>query len=163
MYAQKTAAGVAGLAECAAIVARCDADKKALVYSFARDFGVAFQLIDDVHDYSVSSKWRKSAGEDFREGKLTYVLTEALKCLSSSKQSRLIEIFCSKELRTSKAGHEEGMELVRSSGAFDTTKQRARTLFDSAWQRLSSDTPSSESRFLLKVLSQKLISLDYEN
>ena len=46
--------------------------------AYGRHFGMAYQLIDDVLDYTADSKLGKNRGDDFREGKVTLPLIVAL-------------------------------------------------------------------------------------
>ncbi len=68
----KTAALFAAATRIGAVVAkRPDAEEEALE-SYGTNLGVAFQLIDDVLDYSADQKaLGKTVGDDFREGKVT--------------------------------------------------------------------------------------------
>jgi len=68
----KTAALFAASCEIGAIVAdRPAADAEALA-RFGINFGIAFQIVDDVLDYSArEALLGKTIGDDFREGKMT--------------------------------------------------------------------------------------------
>jgi len=68
----KTAALFAAACKIGAVVAdRSDAEEAALD-AYGLNLGIAFQLIDDVLDYSAKQeKLGKSIGDDFREGKIT--------------------------------------------------------------------------------------------
>jgi octaprenyl-diphosphate synthase len=68
----KTAQLFAAACEIGAVVAdRPDAEAAALE-AYGMNFGIAFQLIDDVLDYSAKqATLGKTVGDDFREGKLT--------------------------------------------------------------------------------------------
>ncbi len=78
----KTAALFSAATRLGAIVAeRPEQDKDALA-RYGQNLGIAFQLVDDVLDYSArQAELGKSIGEDFREGKMTLPV---LICLQKS-------------------------------------------------------------------------------
>ena len=88
MYALKTAAPVEGLAEIAAVLAHSAEPVRESVKRFARALGLAFQLVDDVNNFSDSPGWGKERGEDLRTGKLTYVILQALQMLPPPRAPR---------------------------------------------------------------------------
>ena len=68
----KTAALFSAAAKVGAIIANRRTDEQEVLESYGRNFGIAFQLVDDALDYSGNqSLMGKSAGNDFREGKIT--------------------------------------------------------------------------------------------
>src|SRR6202012_1117467 len=75
----KTAALFAAACEIGAVVAdRPSAEAKAL-HEFGLGFGIAFQIVDDVLDYSArEARLGKTVGDDFREGKLTLPVVYAI-------------------------------------------------------------------------------------
>jgi len=75
----KTAALFAAACEIGAVVAdRPDSDAESL-RQFGQNFGIAFQIIDDVLDYSArEAMLGKTIGDDFREGKLTLPVVYAI-------------------------------------------------------------------------------------
>ena len=68
----KTAKLFAAAAEVGAIVAGRTAEDVDAMRSFGMDLGIAFQLVDDMLDYSAKqAELGKTVGDDFREGKIT--------------------------------------------------------------------------------------------
>lgn len=68
----KTAKLFAAASEIGAVVAERPAAEAAALESYGTNFGIAFQLVDDVLDYSAEqTKLGKTIGDDFREGKIT--------------------------------------------------------------------------------------------
>ena len=68
----KTAALFSAAAQVGAIIAKRDPTEEEALASYGRNLGIAFQLIDDVLDYSgQEKKLGKRVGDDFREGKVT--------------------------------------------------------------------------------------------
>ncbi len=68
----KTAKLFAAATEIGAVVAERPATEAKALESYGMNFGIAFQLIDDVLDYSAEqAKLGKTIGDDFREGKIT--------------------------------------------------------------------------------------------
>jgi octaprenyl-diphosphate synthase len=69
---RKTAHLFAGCAECGAALAQRDADIRRALFIYGLELGKAFQLMDDLLDYtSTSEHLGKPAFSDLREGKLT--------------------------------------------------------------------------------------------
>ncbi len=72
VIAGKTAALFAAACEVGAVVANRPSEEQAALREFGQKLGMAFQLVDDVLDYSaVQAKLGKEVGNDFREGKMT--------------------------------------------------------------------------------------------
>jgi len=68
----KTAKLFAAAAEIGAVVAERPAAEAEALESYGLNFGIAFQLVDDVLDYSAEqATLGKTVGDDFREGKIT--------------------------------------------------------------------------------------------
>lgn len=68
----KTAALFAAACEVGAVVADRSPDETQALASYGRNFGIAFQLVDDALDYGGSdTRMGKDTGDDFREGKVT--------------------------------------------------------------------------------------------
>jgi octaprenyl-diphosphate synthase len=72
VIASKTAALFAAAAEVGAVIAGRPADEREALRSYGADLGIAYQLVDDVLDYTGRrSSLGKNTGDDFREGKIT--------------------------------------------------------------------------------------------
>jgi len=68
----KTAKLFAAAAEIGAVVAERPAAEAEALESYGMNFGIAFQLVDDVLDYSAEqAQLGKTIGDDFREGKIS--------------------------------------------------------------------------------------------
>lgn len=162
MYDYKTAAGAKGLAEVSAVIAEVNDEIKQTCIDYARAFAVAFQIIDDIHNFSDSPRWTKVCGEDLSNGKLTYVIARAIKLLENQKSQRLIEILCSKELRKNNDIINEGIELVRNSGTIEECKEKAKKMSLDENERFSEIVPSCEPKIMLNMLCLKMLDLAYD-
>lgn len=68
----KTAALFAAAARVGAVIADRPSDEEQALENYGADLGIAFQLVDDVLDYTGRrSLLGKNTGDDFREGKIT--------------------------------------------------------------------------------------------
>ncbi|HET8728224.1 MAG TPA: polyprenyl synthetase family protein [Alphaproteobacteria bacterium] len=68
----KTAALFGAACQVGAVVANAGAEAEAALTTYGTKLGMAFQLVDDVLDYSaLQARLGKTVGDDFREGKLT--------------------------------------------------------------------------------------------
>ena len=150
------------MAAAASIINRADPDVRISCVDFARDLGVAFQIIDDIHNFSRSPKWRKEPAEDISEGKITYVIHQAMLSLNKSSSRRLQEILADPHLRSRPEFREEAAELVRESQVFETCRQTAASFLESAWGYLSAHLEPSLSKINLRTMCWKLINADTE-
>lgn len=162
MYEYKTASAVMGLSDVVSVVGSLDSQTRKNCCDLARAFGVSFQVIDDVLNFSDSSKWTKTRGEDLRQGKLSYVIYKALFLLKNKQRDRLIEILCSKELRESKEGLAEGIELIDKSNSLEICKQEAQVMIRTQWDNFSKKVSPSQSKVMLKLLCFSLLHIAFE-
>ncbi|HEV8130971.1 MAG TPA: polyprenyl synthetase family protein [Acidobacteriota bacterium] len=162
MYDDKTAALVEALAEIAAVIAGAEQSVSQACISFARAFGVSFQIVDDVLNFGESPEWTKTCGEDLMEGKLTYAIVRAIELLQNPDRKRLVDILCDPSLRKTGSGLREGIELVRHSGALDGCREEAERMFRTAWHRFSQKISPSDSKIMLHMLCLKTLHLSPE-
>jgi geranylgeranyl pyrophosphate synthase len=163
MYDYKTAAGAKGLAEVASVIVEVDDKIKQTCIEFARTFAVAFQIIDDVHNFSDSPRWTKTCGEDLSNGKTTYAIVKAIKLMEKKESQRLIEILCSSELRRDKDIIAEGIDLVRNSGALDQCREIARKISVEGNEQFSNIVPSCHPKIMLNMLCAKMLDLAFDS
>ncbi|MFA5816675.1 MAG: polyprenyl synthetase family protein [Bacteroidales bacterium] len=161
-YSLKTGAPLQGLAETAAIIARAGQECRKACGSFASAFGVTFQIIDDIHNFSHSPNWTKTSGEDLTEGKMTYVIYESLKNAPENDRIKLYNILTSKELRKDPDLIQEGVSIIMESGSLDICREKARSIIRPAWESVSVYLQPTEQRLLLKLLTIHLVDMDLE-
>ncbi len=125
--------------------AQCDAAK---IYGL--ELGIAFQLVDDVLDYTGNaSEMGKNVGDDLAEGKPTLPLLYAQE--NGTGQDRAL---IRKAIRDGGLDSlDEILAAVRTSGALDFTLQQARQHAASAVQQLEL-FPAGQHRDSLQALAQ---------
>jgi geranylgeranyl diphosphate synthase type 3/geranylgeranyl diphosphate synthase type I len=161
MYHYKTGAAVEGLAEIACIIAEADAAVTEACKDFGRSFSVAFQIMDDIHNFSDLAEWTKRCAEDLAEGKLTYVMVNALRMLEERDRERLAQIVCSKTLRQEADGQGEACELMRRSGALESCRSEAQMLAQRSWEKFAKALPNSWPRMILRMMTLRLLRQDF--
>ncbi len=162
MYAFKTAAGAKGLADFAAVIAEADQKLSKVCSDFAQAFAVSFQIVDDIHNFSSSSRWTKVCGEDIFNGKLTFVIIAALRRLGKTERLRLQQILCSPDLRKNQVTLLEGIELVRASGSLEACRESAGKMMEEAWNLFTGCVIPSDAKMMLHVMCLKMIDLAYD-
>ena len=125
----KTAILFAAACQTAAILAKADAKTALNLHRFGLEIGKAFQLVDDVLDYTGSSDTMgKNIGDDLAEGKPTLPLIYTM-ANGSDTDRELIE-------NAIKNGGIDQLEAivsaVQNSGALDYTMAMARNAIDNA-------------------------------
>jgi octaprenyl-diphosphate synthase len=90
--------------------------------NYALHFGAAFQIIDDVMDYTSSAEvMGKNMGDDLAEGKPTLPLIQAMK-IATTEDADIIR----KAIKTGGLEHlERIIGLVQETGALEYCHQRA--------------------------------------
>ena len=120
VIAAKTAALFAAAAEVGALIASRDAADATALADYGRRLGVAFQLIDDLLDYTARERdLGKTIGDDFREGKVTLPVLIAVARGTPDDQ-----IFWRRVIEQGQQGPEDlafAMERMEELGAFTET------------------------------------------
>jgi octaprenyl-diphosphate synthase len=127
----KTAALFAAAAEIGGVIAGRPASEIAALEHYGRNLGMAFQLIDDMLDYSArQAELGKTVGDDFRDGKMTLPIVLALRQADAEEREfwrRTLE-----EQNQTETDLARAIQLMRTHGTLDATRARARCYADAA-------------------------------
>ena len=137
------------------------ADQSQIVESslteYGRHLGIAFQLIDDVFDYSSSVEiMGKNIGDDLAEGKPTLPLIYALERCNSQEQLMIREAIENKDSSNS----EEIIENIKSCGALALVTEEAKSISEKAINALR-HLPDSQYKDALIKLARFAIDRTY--
>ena len=117
----KTAILFQAAAQCGAILSKSDSEIEEALRSFGMQLGLAYQLIDDVLDYSgTADELGKNVGDDLSEGKSTLPLIYASKNGSTAQREVILESLNAKKL--TKDMLDNVIEIVQDCGGIDYTK-----------------------------------------
>jgi octaprenyl-diphosphate synthase len=132
----KTAVLLSAACQCGAILGCVAPEQEQAMSNFGMELGIAFQLMDDILDYTASEEeFGKSIGHDLEEGKLTLPLIHALRGCNDDERS-LVEVIIEKdELLPEDFSFVSG--LVKSYGGIEYTVAKARTSIDKCSDYLS--------------------------
>jgi octaprenyl-diphosphate synthase len=155
----KTAALISAACASGGIVAGAKQAMIQSLRSFGLNMGIAFQIVDDVLDYTDPvRKSGKQIGNDLRGGKVTLPLIYTLTYLDEGERDRLEHLF--KNGKASESDYLRIRELVQDNGAINKCRKDAQHYVDLAETYLSlfPDSPIKDS--LLK-LNQFIVDRSY--
>jgi geranylgeranyl pyrophosphate synthase len=161
-HAFKTAAVGRTTAEFVCIIADADPETRAACARFCESWGVAFQIVDDVNNFTRAPEWGKVRGEDIVAGKFSYAIHKAVHRLAGADKRRLMEILAGEKLRRSEAGLREAVALIEGSGALEECRREATQLMDEAWPAFGRVLPPTRHKMMLRILLTKLIDVAIE-
>jgi octaprenyl-diphosphate synthase len=131
----KTAQLFAAAAEIGPVVSGLPKDRQEAMATYGRDLGIAFQLVDDVLDYSAEQEaLGKTVGDDFREGKATLPVLLAYKAGDEAEKTfwrRTIG-----EMEQTEADLPEAQRLMAKHGTLAETLARSHAYAASAREAL---------------------------
>jgi octaprenyl-diphosphate synthase len=147
----KTAALFAAACRVGAVVAERPKVEEEGLDSYGLNLGIAFQLIDDVLDYSAKQvDLGKTVGDDFREGKITLPVVLAFR--RGDEAERGFWRACLEKLEQSDADLDRAIGLMERHGALRDTVARARHYGAIARDALGIFPEGPEKRALLDVV-----------
>ena len=108
---------------------------------FGEALGMAFQIQDDILDYSRSSKTGKPANNDLREGKITLPLIEVLEKCSEDEKAKLLEKLS--QCATDESAVDFLQGVVEATGGLAMAARTMKTYIDRATSILAkyADSP----------------------
>lgn len=155
---RKTAALMEGATRSAALLAGADEKTIEAAARYGRQFGLAFQIIDDILDYQGNeAAFGKPVGHDLDEGKITLPFIRAREGLSDDKRERLCEL--AEHQNISAAEHEEIAALVTEGRGIESSRLKANELIHEAIDALGI-FPPSPARDRLEALAAYIVSRD---
>lgn len=146
----KTAKLFEAAAEIGALIAGANDAQISAAGEYGRSIGTAFQLIDDVLDYSGNADdIGKNVGDDLREGKPTLPLIYLMK--NGSDAERQLVRTCIEQGDESQFN--AILQAITDSGALEYTRNKAMTAAELARQSVA-DLPESAYKSALLALTQ---------
>ncbi len=153
----KTAKLFEAAARLGAIIGGADAATEAILAAYGMHLGTAFQLIDDVLDYSGDhTEIGKNVGDDLAEGKATLPLLYLLQN-GTPTQSDMVRHAIENGGLTE---FEPILEAIKTSGALAYTRTQAQREIDLATSAIA-DLPVSSYKQNLMNLAQFAVSRNY--
>ncbi|MGL9735497.1 MAG: octaprenyl diphosphate synthase [Symbiopectobacterium sp.] len=154
----KTARLFEAAAQASGILAGATDEQEKALQEYGRYLGTAFQLIDDLLDYSADGKTLgKNTGDDLNEGKPTLPLLHAMRN-GNSEQCAMIR----KAIEEGNGRHllEPVLDAMQQCGSLEYTRQRAEQEADKAISALQA-LPPSHFREALEGLAHIAVQRDY--
>jgi len=130
---RKTAVLFAAAAQLGALLSGADIATQQRLYHYGMQLGHAFQIADDVLDYTANAEdLGKNLGDDLAEGKATLPLIHAITHSHSATATRLRQIIRNGEA----SALAEVLAAIKTSGALEYSRQRALQYAQSATDAL---------------------------
>jgi len=147
----KTAALFAAACRVGAVVAERPRVEEEGLDSYGLNLGIAFQLIDDVLDFSAKqAELGKTIGDDFREGKITLPIILCYR--RGNEAERGFWRRCLEKLDQAEADLDHAIALMEGHGALRDTVARARHYGAIARDALGIFPDSPEKRALIDAV-----------
>ncbi len=152
----KTAALFSAACQVGAVVAeRPEAEEHALA-RFGQGLGIAFQLVDDVLDYSAEQRaLGKRIGDDFREGKVTLPIVMAYE--RGDETEKAFWRRCIEDLDQTDADLEHAMALLNRHNCLTDALERAESYAADAREAMGVFADGPIKRALLDTLESSLV------
>ncbi len=152
----KTAVLFQGACRASALIAQAPYDKETALSNYGYNLGLAFQMADDLLDYTTdSSILGKEAGADLKEGKVTLPVIYALKKADAETRRQIESIIINKEFNT------EDFEMLRlflkKYKGIEYTKKQATQYAAKAKKALAVFKPSPTKQTLIDVADYALL------
>jgi octaprenyl-diphosphate synthase len=153
----KTAKLFEASTELGAILAGAGNSERELAAAFGRHIGTAFQLMDDLLDYTATStQMGKNAGDDLREGKPTLPLIYLLENGNSEEQF-LVRSAITQNTDLPEDVFEQILSAVQNSGALEYTQQAAKREADLALSNIKAFPKNAATDSLVALCEYSLV------
>jgi octaprenyl-diphosphate synthase len=156
---RKTACLFSVCARLGALAGNADAQTQEKLGEYAWNLGMAFQLVDDVLDFTAREKTLgKPVGGDLREGKVTLPLVYALECASPGERG-LVEIIL-QQRSYDEVPFARILALLEKYRGIERVKERAQTFTDKA-RSIIGEFPESPYQRALTTVTELVTERDH--
>jgi all-trans-nonaprenyl-diphosphate synthase len=150
----KAASLVANSSKAAALLSNTSPEMAMHLYSYGRHVGLAFQIVDDILDFTASSDaLGKPAGSDLKSGNLTAPALYAL------EEKPYLEVLIQREF-TQDGDLDQAISLIKGSRGIERSRELAADHAQIAVQHLA-DLPPTDARQALTKLADYVLSRLY--
>ncbi|RMD46734.1 MAG: polyprenyl synthetase family protein [Aquificota bacterium] len=133
--------------------------QKDSAYRYGLSIGLAFQLIDDLLDYTADEKkLGKPVCNDLREGKITYPLLSVLDSMTEEELKFVKNVI--RDINPDKKHIEKVRDMVKEKGGFEKTVEKAEELINEAINQLD-NFPENEYLKQLEDLAKYIVERDF--
>jgi len=147
----KTAQLFAAASQIGAVIAGRPEEEETALTAFGLNLGIAFQLVDDMLDYSArQAELGKTVGDDFREGKITLPIVLAFK--RGDEHERRFWRRTLEQLEQNDDDLDRALALLHKHGALRETLERARHYGNQARLALAEFDDCAEKRALIEAV-----------
>jgi octaprenyl-diphosphate synthase len=146
IISDKTASLLSAACKIGAISATDNTEKHELMYEYGENVGLAFQIRDDIFDYTGdATKIGKPIGNDLKEKKITLPLLYSFSKVSKGQAKKVLKMI--KEDELTKENIKYIINFVNENGGLDYAKQKANHYSDQAIEILNKfdECPARES------------------
>jgi len=156
---RKTACLFSVCARLGAITGGASQEAQEKLGEYAWNLGMAFQLVDDVLDFTAREKTLgKPVGGDLREGKVTLPLVYALECATPAER-RMVETIL-EQRSYDEVPFSRILSLLEKYRGIERVKERAQTFTDKA-RSLISEFPDSRYQRALMAVTELVTERDH--
>ncbi len=142
----KTASLIANSAKAAGVLSNVDEKVAESLYSYGRHLGLAFQIVDDILDFTTSTEvLGKPAGSDLVSGNLTAPVLYALE-----EKPPFLEMLIEREFRE-EGDLEQALNLIKNTNGIERARSLAANHAKLAVQNLDCLKPSPSCQSLLEL------------
>jgi len=154
---RKTAVLFAAGTQLGALASGADATSQRALYDYGMQLGYAFQIADDVLDYSADADaLGKNLGDDLAEGKATLPLIHAMARADDATRARLRAIVEQGEAEAMP----EVLAAIGAAGSLDYSRERARD-YAAAAEAALAPLPDNEAVAALRGLARHAVERGY--
>ncbi len=133
----KTAALFAAACQIGGVVAGQPAETCRQLHDYGRNLGIAFQIVDDVLDYSAErSRLGKTIGDDFKAGKLTLPVVYAIESAENAEEREFWQRTLG-NMEQQRSDLDRAMDLLSTRKSLERSIARAGEFGDAARQALN--------------------------
>src|SRR5579864_5642345 len=156
---RKTASLFSACARLGAMMGGADEATEARLGEFAWNLGIAFQLVDDILDFtSHENVLGKPVGSDLREGKVTLPLIYALEEASAEERQCVDRVL--KEGNYDQSPFSNILGMIERRGGLDRVRERAQSFTDKA-RAMVTEFPESPYQRALAALTDLVTERDH--
>ncbi|MBW2411743.1 MAG: polyprenyl synthetase family protein [Deltaproteobacteria bacterium] len=152
---RKTAVLFQAACTVSAVIADAPAEKEKALADFGYNLGIAFQMADDLFDYTMdTTDLGKEVGADLREGKLTLPVIHALKQANPSDRAQMIKIIQNEAFTVDEFN--VFVDLLKKNDGIAYTERKAAFCIDKAKAALSVFEASKTKESLIDIADYAL-------